>query len=572
MRSFSCSYRVRILHLIAACGLLSASPEFVRAETGSVSGRVLDAATGAPMKRTPVRAYAHGRSLAVGALSEGDGSFTLADLPAGAYAVCVPAGDTHRPGVVPSVTVRAGQATRVDFRVRQSLVIEGDSWVQAFPSFAQSFTATGLGLTMVRIKAFGPGRRVTLRVLEGEGPEGLPVGPPRTTEPVGGEGTASVCWSGGEVSTVPGRRYTLEMSAPAGQTWITGLAGGGDVYPSGKAWFHRSPRPHSDLGLLLCEDNDGLRTDYAAIGGARDYRAVSAGQTFVALSRQITFASAQLGGVGHASSYVRFSIHDDGPGGAQIGPSKAVAPGRDAAVAWGPSEVSVEPGRRYYLHIESLNGREFLIQYASQAYAHGHAVFNGRPDESLDLGACVVGRLSDEDFARLHAHPRRIESVPLVNPSFEDGLVGWERTGEAGEAVGCDEGIVPAWGSGMFGWTNLAQGEGSRTTIFQQVRTTPGQAYCFSGSVFTARQGGRSSDVKIRLIVLPAGGQDVRDADRMTSSQWYATEGAWRRGSVEFEAAAEAVTLGFDLEQRFNLPASQLYVDGAWLEAIGDHP
>lgn len=550
--------------------LMWAAADRAWAQAGRLSGRVSMAASGEPVHRAPVRACAHGRSVATGAFSEGDGEYMIDDLPSGQYAICIPAGDTYGPLVVPSVEVRAGGVTRVDLRVRQSLVIEGDSWVQGFPSFAQSFTATGLGLTMAQIKAFGASRRVTLQVLEGEGPAGTPLGPPRTTEPVGGEGTRSVSWAGGEVPTVPGRAYTIRISAADGQLWIPGVAGRGDVYPTGMAWFDGSPRPHSDLGLLLVEDNENLRTDYALVAGHRDYRAVSAGQTFTALSRYITFASAALGGVGDAPSYVRFSMREAGPGGRQIGPSKAVAPGPNAAVAWGPHEVPVNPGRTYYLHIESLRGDEFLIHYCRDAYAPGQAVLNGRSDPRLDLAACVAGQLSAEDFSRLHAHPRRLELVPLTNSSFEDGPGGWVREGHAGAVVGCDSGIVPAWGSGMFGWTNLDKGEGSRTIVYQQVKVTPNQRYCFSGSVFTDHEGGRSSDVKARLIALPAGGTILRDNARMTSSQWYATEGQWRRGSLEFRATVESVAVGFELEQRWSLKASQLYVDGAQLERLGE--
>lgn len=555
--------------MMAACLLCVAAGEGW-SQTGSLSGRVMDAISGAPIKRIPVRAFAHGRSVVVGASSEGDGGYLISDLPPGRYAVCVAAGETHRPAAVPDVEVRADATTRVDLRVRQSLVIEGDSWVQAFRTFSQSFTATGLGLTMAQVKAFGPGRRVTLQVLQGEDPAGESAGPARTTEPVGGEGTACVCWAGGEVQTEPGRSYTIRMSAPEGQVWVSSIAGLGDVYPGGTAWFDNSPRPLTDLGLLLCEDNDGLRTDYSMIGGHRDFRAISAGQTFMALSRNITFASAQLAGVGVGASHVRFSIHEAGPGGRQIGPSKAVAPHADSAVAWGPGELPVTPGKRYYLHLESLSGGEFLIKYQSDSYPSGQAVFNGQADAGRDLGACVAGQISAQDFARLHAHPRRLALAPLVNASFEEGIDGWLREGPTGAVVGCDHGLAPAWGNAMFGWTNLDEGEGSRTTVYQQVAAKRGAGYSFSGTVFTDHEGGRSSDVKVRLIALPGGGTAVRDAAQMTSSQWYATEGQWRRGSLEFQATAESVTVGFELEQRWNLKASRLYVDGAQLEVIGD--
>jgi hypothetical protein len=359
------------------------------------------------------------------------------------------------------------------------------------------------------------------------------------------------------------------MSAPAGETWTAAVAGRGDVYPLGSAWFDGSPRPHSDLGILLCEDNDGLRTNYAMAGIRRDYRAVSAGQTFVALSKNITLASASLAGVGSAPSFVRFSIHKDGPGGEQIGPSKAVAPLRDATVAWGGHEVPVTPGQTYYLHIESFNGGEFLINFNNNAYASGNAVFNGHIATDRDIAATVMGRISDDDFTKLIGHSKRTQIVPLDNASFEDGDDEWQQQGDSGSVVGTDFGISPMWGSKMFGWTKKKEGEGSRTIIYQRVNVQPGKRYSFSGSVYTDHTGGRSSDVKIRLIALPAGGTAVRDNNQITTSQWYATEGQWRRGSVEFVATRETITIGFDLEQRWSLDSSTLYVDGAHLEQIG---
>ncbi len=541
----------------------------VHAEKGKLAGRVSAWNSRTGVKRVTVRAFAHGRSVARETQSEGNGAYLLEDLEIGQYAVCVAAGETYRPVSVPAVQVRNDATTTLDLQLRYSLMIEGDSWLQSHRAFAQSFQASGLGLTMVGVKAFGPARRVRVQALNGDGLQGEPIGPPRTTEPVGGEGSAFVWWSGSEVPTVPGQRYTLEMAAPNGQDWVSGVAGRGDVYPLGSAYFDESPRPLSDLGIALCEDNDSLRTNYAVAGDDRAYRATSTGQTFVALSRNISFASAALAGVMGPPVYARFSIHEGSPGGRQIGPSKGTAVTADAAVAWGPAEVPVTPGQTYYLHVESFNGAKFLIATQQDSYAAGHAVFDGRPAPERDICAMVAGQLSDKDFARLVAHRRHLTIILLVNPSFEDGSEGWHRDGDAGTVVGCDEGVVPLWGTKMFGWTNKRKGEGSRPIIYQQIQAKEGCDYAFSASIYTDHKGGRSSDVKIRLLVLPAGGTAVRDNDRIETSQWYATEGQWRRGSVEFRARADTITLGVELEQRFNLETSSLYVDGAYLERIG---
>jgi len=563
--------RTRCGWLASGLAVMWSVPGGALAEGGTLRGRVLDAGTGKGIRRVLLRAFAHGQSVSKGALTEGDGGYVLTDLPAGPYAVCVSPGDAYRPVSMSIVEVVDGQTTEVDLRANRSLEIQGDAWTQTYPVFHQSFTATGLALTRVGIKAFGDARPIRLQVRAGDGPDGELIGPARTTASVGHEGKAVARWSGGEIPTVPGQVYTVEMAAPEGQKWVTGVAGRGDVYPSGSAYFGGSPRPYSDLGLLLCEDNDNVRTDYAVGGGWRTYRARSMGQTFVALSDSITFASAILSGVHGPPVYVRFSIHEGGPGGSQIGPSKGVQVSETSAVAWGPNEVPVTPGETYYLHVESFSGLRILIGAQPDCYADGTAVFEGKVDPTRDIGATVAGGISPEGFARLVRHPRCSEVVELANPSFEEGDSQWslyQGDGAPGAVVGCDAGVVPRWGTKMYGWTDLKESENHRPTLYQQVRVVKGETYSFSGSVYTKPIGGRSSDVKIRLVVEPAGSLALRDYDQVTTSQWYATQGQWRRGSVEFTAQADVVTIGFEMEQRFKLERSSLYVDGAHLERL----
>jgi len=536
---------------------------------GSLGGTLRDAVTGAAIRRVVVRAYAHGRSTAASAMTENDGSYLLEDLPGGEYAVCVGSLEGRRPVCVPEVQIEAEDVTNLDLKAGQSFAIIGDSWLQRRTSFAQSYRATGLGLTMARIKAFGPSRRVHIQLLRGDGMSGEPVGPSRTTDRVGGEGSTAIAWAGAEATTVPGQIYTIRMSADDGKTWIPGVAGGGDVFSLGSAYFGEIHSPYSDLGISICEDNDSLRTDYSLLGKGRMHRAVSAGQNFEALSENITFASATLKGIDSAPGYVRFSIHQGGLGGRQIGPSKAVAPSNSSAVAWGPDEVIVRPGQRCYLHIESLSGKEFLAACKSDTYALGSAVFNGREAADKDIIATVAGHIADADFDRLMQHPAKAETIPLSSPSFEDGLGKWRTDAPHGEIAGCSYGAVPCWGTRMFGWTNERKGEGTRAVIYQKVKVRKDEWYVFSGWVYTDHRGGRSSDVKIRLVAMPQGQDAVRDNKLIETSQWYATEGRWRRGSVRFKAQAGFVTVGFDLEQRFNLESSSLYIDGAHLQRIG---
>ncbi len=540
------------------------------AATGRLTGRVRDEQTGAPLRRTMVSACKYGRSIAQLAMTDNDGVYLFGALEAGSYAVSVMPENGYRPACVAQVEIKEGTATDLNLSARRSLAIEGDSWLQAYPSFGQSFRATGLGVTGVQFKAFGPQRRVIFKLLEGDGISGRLVGPERISEPVGGEGSTLVSWAGSELPTVPGEMYTLVMTARSGEKLVPAVAGRGDVYSGGQAYFGDSPRPHSDLGIAISEDNDGMRTCYAVTGGGRMYRAISAGQTFVALSRSITFAAAEMSGLEKQSAYVRFSIHRRGPGGAQIGPSKVVPPGVGAAVAWGPGEVPVVPGKSYYLHVESTGSVHFLIARTAGTYSSGHAVLNGRAAPGYDLNAVIAGEICRDDFERLVRHRLHKRSITLVNPSFEESAFGWKRSGTAGKVAGVDDGTAPSWGSKMFGWTNRKKGQDSRTFVFQHAAVSKGHSYSFSASVFTGQAGGRASDVKVRLIAVPDGSEALTDAGRITTSQWYATEGVWRRGSVQFRAVSDSVVVGFDLEQRFSLEKSSLYVDGAYLEEIGE--
>ncbi|MBN1818404.1 MAG: carboxypeptidase regulatory-like domain-containing protein [Sedimentisphaerales bacterium] len=524
---------------------------------GSLSGKVRNAETGIGVQQAVVRLYASGRSAARSALSENDGAFSFTDLDSGTYSLCVTSEQCYRPCVLTGVQIRDGVEVRLD--LYRSLAICGDSWLQGAPEFTQSFRATGLGITGIGIKAFGPARRIRVDVLDANG---TVLGPSRITRRVGGEATEYVSWSGIEQPTIPGENYTIRLSAAGGGNIVPAVAGAGDVYPLGTATFNGSPRPHSDLGITLCEDNDQFRTSYALNGAGRFHRAVSAGQIFTAVSENITFASARLQSVG-TTAYVRFSVHEGGPAGSQIGPSKMVQAALDVAVAWGPDEVPVTPADSYYLHMEALDGDVFLIAATEDACPNTQAVFNGRIDAEWDIQACVVGQAGGNDFARLYAHPQGAGVVELANPSFEQGLQGWRMSNPVGTVVATEHGVHPPWGCRMFGWTHRQMGQDSRTIIFQTVDVEKGARYSFSGSVYTDHVGGRSSDVKVRLVIGTSGGIDLQENAAIESSQWYATEGRWRRGSVEFVAPTRRITLGFDLEQRFSLPVSSLYVDAA---------
>lgn len=536
------------------------------ARCGRITGYVRQAETRSPMSGVAVRAYPAGRTPGFSAVSDNDGAFVIDGLAAGRYAVFVGARDNSRPQFAVVDVPRDGQA-QVNFSLSASVEVDGDSWTQAYPVFYQSFRAAGLGITSLKLKGFGPGRVVRVQMLEGDGPTGRPVGRPKITSPLGGEGEAAVFWSGGEAPTVPGRMYTFRLSADNGGGWIPGVAGRGEAYPLGRAWFGGQPRPLTDLRFAVCEEKDNLTAAYAVAAGRRTVRARAVGQTFVARGKSVLLASSVLSQINSRPVYVRFSIHEKGPGGRQIGPSKTVPVSSDAAVAWLPGEVGVKPGGTYYLHVESFDGADFYAFEEPETYAGGCACNDAIADGQRDLAGWIACEIGEADQARLFATPQAIRAVPLANASFEAGAKGWRIAGSAGAVVGCDGGVIPPWGWEMFGWTKRGEGENSRTIVYQDVKVTKGKRYAFSGSVFTDHIGGRSSDQKVRLVADPTGhGRFTNDA--MQSSQWYATEGEWRRGSVVFVAKSDRISVGFELEQRFSQDMCQLYVDGAYLEEV----
>lgn len=234
---------------------------------GIITGRVCESESGKGVRRVTVRAYKEGRSVALEALTENDGTFSFAGMPSGCYAVCVGWDDNHRLENVESVEVTADGSSTVNLNA--SSYIEG-SW--------------------------------------------------------------------------------------------------------------KSDR------------NAGCLTNsYENASSARMHRVRSAGQRFTARSRNIVFASARLEAVSGSLTYVRFSIHEGGPGGKQTGASKAVAPGSSSFVAWGAREVPVQAGKEYYLHIESCNGGYFLIACGDNSYKCGEAVFDGSVSPEKDIAAVIAG-------------------------------------------------------------------------------------------------------------------------------------------------------------------------------------
>ncbi|MBN2473936.1 MAG: hypothetical protein JXB62_04980 [Pirellulales bacterium] len=180
---------------------------------------------------------------------------------------------------------------------------------------------------------------------------------------------------------------------------------------------------------------------------------------------------------------------------------------------------------------------------------------------------------------RLSAAPeygpiRYQRQVPVVNHDFEEGLQGWEVSGDEQVYVTPSEHDVGVRrGKAMAGWSCLA-GQQRRqvfttSLLSQKIATTPGHAYVFSGWAHTSVAGGPRGDTRVRLCADPAGG---RQLDGPNSSQWYWTDGRWMRFQHRWVAEADQSTIGFGLFRWRDLDRASAYVDYATVFDLGRAP
>lgn len=529
------------------------------ARAGTIMGRVTDARSERQLSKVVVQCSASGRSVTRAARTGGEGTYRFDGLDAGSYTVWVKPERAYRIGLVPGVEVAGEQPTEVDFRLGTAYAVNDDSWLSGYRTYAQTFVASGTSITEVSVKVFSQDERITVAIREG-GPRGRQIGPAReTTIRFGGEGSQSVGWSAGEVPTKVGRKYCVTMTSDTGAPWAVAVDGQGDTYPLGEAWLDGVRQPATDLGIRIIADNDNYSTDYSFAPGLHAVRASSVGQTFRATSAGALYAAIPAEAIGGRTFYLRVSLHDAETL-KQIGPSKLFSPWETSGVGWTPGEAPLMPGKDYRLHVERVGGGLFIARMEPDGYRHGFALLNGKPVRDRDLAAIIIGQAADDDLAALIPPPGG-RPIEIRNPSFEATLAGWRETAALGAVVGPENGYAPRWGHHMYGWTRRGEGEGSKMVLHQKVAVKRGAWYRWSGWLLTDHIGGRSSDVHIRLVVNPRGGYIFDEESGTRYSQWYCTEGRWVRGAIVFQAKADNIVVGAQLEQRWSQAKNSLYVD-----------
>lgn len=418
---------VPILLLLALAGSAGA---------GTLIGHVRDQNWYAQFQRNPpgvgyyefaVNANAsNNASLGAATATDVFGAYTNTSLPAGSYAVA--SWDVWwRSAYAFNVTVPAnGNSVDVDLRLKATMWGYPAFWDSTgYHEIGQTFVASG-PITMIYLRdPLGTSFTRTITVREG-GPGGAQVGISRT---YGGGGDQRLIYGYGDMPTVAARSYYLRIRTPSPATSAVIMQMDprpdfSDPMPGGCLHLGNgtilTAHPDRDLGVVIMSDDDGLITGLFARASGNSLSSVtSIGQTFVARGVNLISAAFWLADPAAPTYVVR--LLQNGPGGAQVGPSKRGKPARlfadpEMIVAWAPGECPLTPGQTYYLEVTRDGGGAFNAVYVNRSnpFAYGQAYQNGSAIAGVDL----AGTIMEEESAGSAARP----SVRFaIGPTITEG-------------------------------------------------------------------------------------------------------------------------------------------------------
>lgn len=329
--------------------------------------------------------------------------------------------------IVPYVTVRAGETTAVDQASQPKLDFEKELWGPARVRFAQSFVATGTAVTGFSLWRASGSDKLVVSLYE-VSPSGKRVAGPFETE----KDMVWICGSGlpsEQFKTVPGKLYALEIASATNAPWNHSMPRRPDVYPEGIAYYDGVAHPESDLGIEINQSQPGLTTIAAAredlhfiAEGPGSGSCRVAGQTFIANASNVIMAYANCGGWGGGIADFVFSIHEEGPGGRQIGPVCNVKMVCDwgSDVVWFPDAVRLERGEKYYLQYRRADDEPFFSYLSADKYTNGRAYRDGRQlDERFDQLFYVIGEEEPDSVTYPY-------NVRIVNVTESSVTVTWD--------------------------------------------------------------------------------------------------------------------------------------------------
>lgn len=335
-----------------------------------------------------------------------------------------------RPTVVTDVQLVDGQTVTVnpDLNPDYSCYHIADGAWSWSTIWYQTFIAKGTSITRVQFMLAGYNAssiRVSVHRDNGSSITSWPqVGPAKSVGT--GTGDAWVGYRSGDVPTTPYERYAIKLTGEGGTAphdfGIRSRVEDGNGYAQGQAYDATGTPQNLDLLATVFSDNDGTVIPYIDMtpGNVEDLAGSAGvwGQTFRATSVALAAADCYIAGSGTWDVDVVFRIRQNGPGGAQVGPTKTAQATYQATntgivgVSYAPGEVPLVPGSTYFIEMSPASGSPAFAAYkfhsqADNGYPYGSAYKDGVLQSNVDLEMTIM------EYKPWY-------SPAIVNPSFED--------------------------------------------------------------------------------------------------------------------------------------------------------
>ncbi len=144
-------------------------------------------------------------------------------------------------------------------------------------------------------------------------------------------------------------------------------------------------------------------------------------QSFIADGTSVVKVTAR---VASETTTINVSIHEGGPDGPQVGPTRTLYAGQSGrgTAAWHAGEVPVVPGRQYTVVLRRPDNALWStymsrpLYFGSDAYPDGCAIVDGSPIPDLDLGITVC---CDDDGHSTFYHVRQNNGGQWVNEAVQ---------------------------------------------------------------------------------------------------------------------------------------------------------
>ncbi len=381
-----------------------------------------------------------------------------------------------RPAVVADCAVRAGATTTqhvappIDFCCDFT-----DTWALPWgAAWYQTFTARGTSITGVSFRLAGTNaQEVEVSVLVFDAAKPAAQWAQVSAAAVQRVAVKSLAdnwvkWRSFLVPTTPGRTYAVKFRGTSGgdlKFSPFNRAKDAQSYPDGSAYDSAGAAQGYDLNTTVFSDSDGTVISYikttSELGELIDeYYGTRWGQTFKAVGSSLAAVDVWAAGAdNHWDLDFTFTVREDGPQGARVGPAKTTKAAYQAfgaglhAVSYNRGEVSLTPGHTYYIEFTNPEGfNPYIMRKSQDAYPGGTGYQNGslrNDDVSMTIveyapgGGKVAGTVTSErgnpvPNASVTLSPGAYATVTGADGTFQLGGIAEGTYTLRVEAVGFD--------------------------------------------------------------------------------------------------------------------------------------